>query len=60
MSLLAKEDLECFKCCLEDCKDKAVGCKRLQLIREEKQYKDLTFRRKMTSILSLRQPIVVR
>lgn len=60
MSLLKKEDIQCFSCCLEDCKEKNVGCKRLQLMREEKQYKDLTFRQKMTSKLVLLEPIVVR
>jgi hypothetical protein len=60
MPILSKEDLQCFSCCLEDCKEKNKGCKRLQLIKETQEYKDKIFKTKMTSKLVLKAPIVVR
>lgn len=60
MPILSQEDLECFKCSLEDCKERNKNCKRRKLIEDNKQYKQEIHTKRMTSQLKIQEPIVVR
>lgn len=60
MTVLSVEDLQCFQCSLEDCKEKNKGCKRRIAIEENKAYKEKLHRQRMTTVLKREEPIVVR
>ena len=60
MTTLNQEDLECFQCSLEDCKEKNRNCKRRIAIEERRFFKEKTRKHKMTSTYIRQEPIIVR
>jgi len=60
MTTLNQEDLECFQCSLEDCKEKNRNCKRRIAIEERRSFKEKQEKHKMTSTYIRQEPIVVR
>ncbi|NTW91149.1 MAG: hypothetical protein HGA35_04385 [Erysipelotrichaceae bacterium] len=60
MPRLLQEDLQCFECSLEDCKEKNKNCKRRIAIEEKREYQEYLQKQRMTTILKRHEPIVVR
>lgn len=60
MCNLPAADRVCFNCSLEDCKENRKDCPRKKFIKDSKDYKEETHRKKMTTTLQRKEPIVVR